>query len=44
MNERIDNLIKTLDVLTKLQANESTHVNREIQLVVKALQEELKLN
>lgn len=44
MNERTDNLIKMLDVLTKLQASGQTIVNREIHTVIQALRDELKLN
>lgn len=43
MSERTDKLIKALEALAAVQSARQTHVNKEVQLVVEALMNELKL-
>lgn len=41
--EKIEKLIKTLEALAAVQSARQTYVNKEVQLVVAALMDELKL-
>lgn len=43
MNERTEQLIETLKALAAVQSAKQTHVNREVQIVVGELMDDLQL-
>lgn len=43
MTERTEKLIQALEALATVQSARQTHVNKEVQLVVAALMDELKI-